>query len=108
MCIILSMTAFASESSLDDGLIFSADFDRANGYCQAVQLQTDGGVLSRGFGTIKSNGLSGDSLTGKAYREDATPQGLAFANGGISKLISGQSAAAVSVWVKFDAVHDSA
>ena len=108
MCIILSMTAFASESSLDDGLIFSADFDRANGYCQAVQLQTDGGVLSRGFGTIKSNGLSGDSLTGKAYRADATPQGLAFANGGISKLISGQPAATVSVWVKFDAVHDSA
>ena len=58
------------------------------------------------WGTIKSNGLSGDSLTGKAYREDATPQGLAFANGGISKLISGQSAAVVSVWVKFDAVHD--
>ena len=107
MCIILSMTAFASESSLDDGLIFSADFDRANGYCQAVQLQTDGGVLSRGFGTIKSNGLSGDSLTGKAYREDATPQGLAFANGGISKLISGQSAADVSVWVKFDAAPAS-
>ena len=106
--IILSSTAaIAGEVNLDDGLIFSADFDRANGYCQAVQLQTDGGVLSRGLGTIKSNGLSGDSLTGKAYREDATPQGLAFANGGISKLISGQSAAAVSVWVKFDAAPAS-